>query len=49
MVVLMSSADADTGIAECLRGMKTIEDVRKKLQLIKKEQNSVKFQYPWPA
>jgi hypothetical protein len=45
----VSSADADIGIGNAFVEMKTIEDVRKKLQEInehiEKEQNSLKFQY----
>jgi len=41
----VSSADADIGIGNAFVEMKTIEDVRKKLQHIEKEQNGFKFQY----
>jgi hypothetical protein len=49
LVISMSSANCDTEIGDNFAEMKTIEDVRKKLQQInvhiKKEQNSLKFQY----
>jgi hypothetical protein len=50
VVVSMSSVKADTGIGGgAFVEMKTIEDIREKLQEInehiKKEQNSLKFQY----
>jgi hypothetical protein len=49
MVISMNSANCYTEIADDTVEMKTIEDVKKKLQEInehiKKEQNSLKFQY----
>jgi hypothetical protein len=49
MVISMRPANSDTEIGDDFAEMKTIEDVRKKLQEInehiKKEQNSLKFQY----
>jgi hypothetical protein len=49
MVISMRTASSDTGIGDDFVEMKTVEDVRKKFQEInehiKKEQNSLKFQY----
>ena len=44
----MSSVEAETGIGSAFVEMKTIEDIRKLQEInahIKKEQNSLKFQY----
>ena len=49
MVVSVSYAYDDTGIGECFRRNENNRDIRKRLQEInehiKKEQNSLKFQY----
>ena len=41
----MSSADADIGIGNAFVEMKTLEKLQEINEHIKKEQNSLKFQY----